>query len=454
MPDERSAGLRRALALPGVAPLLAVASVARLHVGGMGLAVLLLVEQDRASLASAGAAVAALSVGVGLTRPAQGRLIDRCGMRCFVPLSLLHALAVAVLLATVAAAAPTAAIAAAAFALGFSAPSISVAVRAAISARVAPAHRAAVLGADTALQDGAFALGPLLAGAVAVVTSPAAALVVLVAVGGAGAVALAWRFELPRAEAAPVAPGALTASPAPAPAPSPRPLAPPTLRPILQPLAVSTALGVVYGALAVGAVAAVLERGSDGLTGPVTAAVFAGGVLGDLLIAPRRPDLPLATRLRRRLLALLALSAALVAVPGSVPLIAALLVVGAALAGASVTVVVDVAERAAPAARAEAFGWAGATLRLGNALGAGAAGLAAHAAGARVALLVAVGGAALAYLALRAGTIKTQSVSALSAIGVARSRHALLPARHETTSHHHRPLRDLGDPAGAGPRDR
>ncbi|MDW5595471.1 MFS transporter, partial [Conexibacter stalactiti] len=332
MPDERSAGLRGALALPGVAPLLAVAAVARLHVGGIGLALLLLVEDDRASLASAGAAVAALSVGVGLTRPVQGRLIDRCGLRCFVALSLLHACVTALLLATVAAAAPTAAIAAAAFLLGFSAPSISVAVRAALSARVAPDARAAVLGADTALQDGAFALGPLLAGAVAVATSPAAALVVLVAVGSAGAVAMAWRFELPRAAPTP-----------------PRPFAPPALRPILQPLAVSTALGVVYGALAVAGVAAVLERGSDGLAGPATAAVFAGGVLGDLLIAPRRPDLPLAVRLRRRLLALLALAAGLVAVPGGgVPLVGALLVVGAALAGASVTVVVDVAARAAP----------------------------------------------------------------------------------------------------------
>ncbi|MDW5595422.1 hypothetical protein VSS74_13820, partial [Conexibacter stalactiti] len=97
---------------------------------------------------------------------------------------------------------------------------------------------------------------------------------------------------------------------------------------------------------------------------------------------------------------------------------------------------------------------AGATLRLGNALGAGAAGLAADAADARVALLVAVAGAALAYVALRSDAIKTQSVSALAAIGVARPRRALLPGGHDTTSHPHRPLRDLGEPAGAGARDR
>lgn len=434
MPDQRSAGLRGALALPGVAPLLAVAAVARLHVGGIGLALLLLVEHDRASLASAGAAVAALSVGVGLTRPVQGRLIDRRGIRCFLPLSLVHLLAAGLLPAAVAWHAPTAAIAAAAFAAGFSAPSISVAVRAAVSARVSPDERAAVLGADTALQDGAFALGPLLAGAVAAVASPLAALVVLVAIGSAGAIALALRFELPGAQSRR----------------STELL--PALGPIARPLAVSAALGVVYGALAVGAVAAVLERGADHLSGPVTAAVFAGGICGDLLIAPRRPDLPLATRLRRRLLALLALSAALVTVPGSVLLVVALLVVGAALAGASVTVVVDVAARSAPAVRAEAFGWAGATLRLGNAIGAGAAGVAADAAGARVALLVAVAGAALAWLAAR--STETDSVSALAAIGVAGPRRARLPAGHDTTSHPHRPRRDRGGPAGAGLGDR
>jgi MFS family permease len=485
VPDQRSAGLRGALALPGVAPLLAVAAIARLHVGGIGLALLLLVEQDRASLASAGAAVAALSVGVGLTRPVQGRLIDRHGIRCFLPLSLAHVLMAGLLPAAIALHAPTAAIAAAAFAIGFSAPSVSVAVRAAVSARVDPDERAAVLGADTALQDGAFALGPLLAGAVAALTSPLAALVALVAIGCAGAIAMGLRFELPGMREPAQRTRARPAAHADARLPG-HPLALPALRPIAQPLAISTALGIVYGALAVGAVAAVLERSGDGFEGPVTAAVFAGGVAGDLLIAPRRPDVALATRLRRRLLALLALSAALLAVPGSVPLVVALLVVGAALAGASVTVVVDVAARAAPAVRAEAFGWAGATLRLGNAIGAGAAGVAADAAGARVALLVAVAGAALACLAARFDraaldgvarrmrtplrpqpcapartrsaaaetATETDSVSALAGIGVARPRHARLPAGHDTTSHSHRPLRDRGGTAGAGLGDR
>ncbi len=202
-------------------------------------------------------------------------------------------------------------------------------MRTALTVRVAPANRAAALGADTALQDGAFALGPLLAGAVAGAATPAAALVLLVAIGCAGAVALALRCALP-------------------PAPAPRSaLAVPPLRPIARPLSASAALGIVYGALAVAAVAVMLEEGGDELAGPATAAVFAGGVCGDLLIAPRRPDLPLAARLRGRLLALVLAAAALVAVPAGLPLLAALVLTGAVLAGASVTVVVDVAARAA-----------------------------------------------------------------------------------------------------------
>ncbi len=90
--------------------------------GGLGLALLLLVEDDRGSIASAGAAVAALSIGVGATRPLQGRLIDRCGMRTFAAFALVHAAIAALLLALAAGDAGTAPIAAAALLLGLSAP--------------------------------------------------------------------------------------------------------------------------------------------------------------------------------------------------------------------------------------------------------------------------------------------------------------------------------------------
>ena len=61
--------------------MLAVASVARLHVGGLGLAVLLLAEARTGSLADGGLAVALLSVGVAVARVGQGRLVDGSGLR-------------------------------------------------------------------------------------------------------------------------------------------------------------------------------------------------------------------------------------------------------------------------------------------------------------------------------------------------------------------------------------
>jgi len=64
----------------GVPRLLAFAAVARPHVGGLGLAVLLLAGEVSGSMATAGVATGLLSLGGGLTRPVQGRLIDRFGV--------------------------------------------------------------------------------------------------------------------------------------------------------------------------------------------------------------------------------------------------------------------------------------------------------------------------------------------------------------------------------------
>ena len=46
-------------------------------------------------------------------------------------------------------------------------------------------------------------------------------------------------------------------------------------------------LGVIYGALGIGAAAVALEAGREDVVGVVTAALFAGGIVGDLVLAPR-----------------------------------------------------------------------------------------------------------------------------------------------------------------------
>ena len=132
---------------------------------------------------------------------------------------------------------------------------------------------------------------------------------------------------------------------------------------------------MIYGALGIGAAAVALEAGREDVVGVVTAALFAGGIVGDLVLAPRRPDVPVARRLRARVPMLLLATALVPLAPGVVGVSVAIALTGAVLANASVTLLLDLAARASARVRAEGFGWSGATLRLGNAAGAGAAGV-------------------------------------------------------------------------------
>lgn len=350
---------------------LAVASVARLHVGGLGLAVLLLTEARTGSLADGGLAVALLSVGVAVARVGQGRLVDRVGFAALPAIVVAHAGSAALVLA-----APAAVLAPAVLLLGLTAPAITVVTQWLWARDVDVRSQPRVFGLDTALQNGAFVVGPLLAGVVAEAAGPRAAIAVLVALGCAGGMSLAV--------VAPAAPRSTT------------PRTGGRLWPVVDVLVAIGGLGVIYGALGIGAAAVALEAGREGVVGVVTAALFAGGIVGDLVLAPRRPDVPVGHRLRARVPILLLATALVPVAPGVVGVGVAIALTGAVLANASVTLLLDLAARASARVRAEGFGWSGATLRLGNAAGAGAAGVLAEQVGARAALAVALAGAALA----------------------------------------------------------
>jgi len=350
---------------------LVVASIARLHVGGLGLAVLLLVEGRTGSFADGGLAVALLSIGVAVARIVQGRVVDRVGVAGLPVIAAAHGASAALVLL-----APGALVAPAVLVLGVTAPAITVVTRWLWARDVGSRQQPLVFGVDTALQDAAFVVGPLLATAVAEAASPSAALLVLVAIGCAGGVGLV--LVIPRGARPAAREGGGR------------------VRPVLDVLAATAGLGVIYGALGVGAVAVAVDAGRDDLSGVVTAALFAGGIVGDLLLAPRRPEVPLARRLRTRVPVLLAACALVPLAPGVVGVTVAVALTGAVLANASVTLLLDLAARASAHTRAEGFGWAGATLRLGNAAGAATAGVLAEHVDARSALAVAVAGAALA----------------------------------------------------------
>ena len=375
--------LRSALRLlnaePGVRRLLVLATVTRLHGGGLGLAVILLIEEVSGSIATAGLATGLLSLGIGLTRPLQGYLIDRFGLPTLGVCAALHAVFAVTLLIVGVERAGSSALALI-FALGFSTPAISVATRASWAAHVRARDQPAVFGVDTASLDLALAVGPLIAGLLAAAAGPAEALGALVAIGCLGT----WAMML-------VAPATVDVR---------RTSHTRGFHALIPALAASVGFGLIYGSIGVTTVAWVLDDGRPGLAGPIFALIFAGSVIGDLLLAPRRADLPLRRRLQRRLLVLVAATSLLPASPGVALLAIGVAITGAALASASITLLLDIAARTPGGLRAQAYGWAGAALRVGHAAGAAAAGVLVEAMGPRPALLLSTLGATLALVAL------------------------------------------------------
>lgn len=366
-------------AQPGARWVLLWAAVARIHLGGLGLAVLLLTEEATGSLAVAGTATGVLSLGVGLTRPLQGRLIDRFGFGALTVVAVAHLVCGSGFVAVMAGGGQATIAVFAAAVLGLSAPAVSVATSIVWARDFTPTEQPAVFGLDIALQSLAFAVGPLIAGGLAASTSPSLAVGVLLAVGVPPAVALAaTRSEVRSTD---------------------RGRRREPFGAVGSPLLTSVGLGVVYGASGVAVVAGVLALDSAGWAGPVSAALFAGGVLGDLWLAPRRAEVPVAVRLRSRVGAVAVCAAVLCATPNVLWLGVGVVVLGAVLASAWVTVVLEVRERATVGRRGEAFGWAGAALRVGNAVGAAAGGVLADSADYRAAMALAVLGAGMALAA-------------------------------------------------------
>ena len=81
----------RVLRAPDVLRLLAAATLARMPIGIDSLAIVLLVRSETGSFARAGVVTAAFGLGIGVTSPVQGRLIDRYGhARVLLPLAGAH----------------------------------------------------------------------------------------------------------------------------------------------------------------------------------------------------------------------------------------------------------------------------------------------------------------------------------------------------------------------------
>jgi len=169
----------RILRVPRMLSLCLTALVARLPIGINGLAVVLLLQEERGSFGIAGLASGALALGTGVGTPLTARLVDRAGP------SVLGALAVATAagligIVALASSAPPWLLVALAGVTGATAPPVSSLLRA-LYPRMLRDRPSLIHGAfalDSVLTELLFIAGPALTAAIAVLVSPGAALVV------------------------------------------------------------------------------------------------------------------------------------------------------------------------------------------------------------------------------------------------------------------------------------
>ena len=290
---------RRLLAEP-LLRRIAVADVCARVPQGMTSITLLLVAAQHASMAVAGLALAAYTLGAAVTAPARGRLADRRGL---FPLSAVcaagYALALLGLLACSLARGPAWLLAAAAAAAGLLVPPLSPGVRSLWSAHTGPAHtgsahtgsahtgpahmgaalRQTAFALDAAVFDLSYIVGPVVASALATGLAPAAALAVVLVLTGAAVAA--------------VGPHSRPAHPAPAGRSLRGPLRSPALRRLLVTVALANA---ALSATEVALTAFTRDHHALWASGPLLAGVSAGSVAGSLLLGTR-PDIARAGRL-------------------------------------------------------------------------------------------------------------------------------------------------------------
>jgi predicted MFS family arabinose efflux permease len=371
--------------------LVATSLSARLAVGILGLPMILTVRDATGSYAAAGLVSGAWSVGVAVSSPLRGRLVDRRGSRrALPPLALVSAAALAALplvgeTGSVWALAPVAALS------GLAIPPFVASMRVEWQGLLGEAHPrlTQAYAFESSVQVAMFVIGPLIAAVGVALAGPGATLAASAALMLAGGLAFASQ--------AAVEPGADHA-----PGLSPIRL-PGVLTLVLATLLADTALGVADVTL----IAFADVQGSPEIGG-VLIALFAGGsVVGGLTFGARNwPGSP--SRQLATITAAASLAMAPLALAGSL-LAAAPLALLAGVPGAAQWAAASLAlDRASGgSAGAEAYTWLSTANAIGIAVGSTAAGALVEASGPSLAFLAgcAATAAAAAFLIARRSTI-------------------------------------------------
>lgn len=375
---------RRLFADPALRGLAVADACARLPQGMVSIAVLM-ATAEHASMTVAGLAVAGYALGQGITGPLRGRLADRHGLvRVAAVCGCGYSLAlVGLLLAALAGATAGVLIASAAVA-GLMVPPLSPGMRSLWSRRAAGGLRVAAFAFDAVVFDLASIVGPALASALAVGISPAAALLVLLALTGAAVVILRTRQR----------PGlhAMASGDDPRPVPG-RPSILGLLRSgeFRRLLLTGAFVNIALSGTEVALTAYVRHHHALWAAGPLLAEISVGSIAGSLILGARTPQggtLPAGTGGRSggapgsrffRLVACYALGLAVLTAAGlDAPLLALAAPLAGLCLGSVLATLFGQAGSAAPAGGdTEAQGWLNSMMNGGASAGAAIAGLAA-----------------------------------------------------------------------------
>ena len=367
--------------VPLLGRLYAASLLARLPMGINGLAVVLLLREERGSFAIAGATAGALALGTGLGAPFAARLIDRLGPRLLLAYAAVHAGGLLGLVALAGAPVGDAAVLAVALVTGVAFPPSSSVQRVQYPRLLSdrPELLQTAFALDSVIVETVFTAGPLLTAAIAVLLGPGA---VLVFSATAIAVGVPWLLSALPSSEGPAQPASRSRLGA---------LAAPGIRTLVGSM---LPVGFAFGSLEVALPAFADAEGSPELAGVLIALWSAGSMAGGIVYGsrPRRARLD---TVHLRVAVLLPLSFLPLALAFS-PLVMALL---APLAGVLIAPLIatrnELAGAVAPAgAQTEAYTWPLTALVSGIALGAAAAGAISDASGWQAAVLVAAGAAA------------------------------------------------------------
>ena len=350
------------LRVPGARAAFSASLLGRLSLGMTGLATLLLVRQSTGSYAAAGAIAGLYALAFAAGAPGRARSADRRGpVRVLLRCSVVHPVALVVLVVLAARHAPALALALPAVAAGLTVPPLGAVMRALWASWLGAEDLTTAYSMEAVAVELCFVIGPALTAFLVAATGPSAAVLT-----GAGLVLLGG-------PALALSPGSRAMRPHPDRVGL---LAGPLVSPAVRALLVTVFwIGTVFGAIEAAMPAFAHEHGRTTMTAGILLAVWSvGSMAGGLVyggLSLRRPhaqQLPL-------LVAALSVGTLLPVLAWSpVPMGVALFVFGTTIAPFSTVNSVLLGAAAPQGTTTEAFAWNGSMIFGGAALGTATAG--------------------------------------------------------------------------------